>query len=319
MKSATKIWLVVATSLVLVGCILFGGAMSMVKWNFSKLQTAKFETNEYDVPAYYNISIQTDTADIEFVPSESDQYSVVCYEQKNAKHSVSVKDGTLVIELVDTKKWYEYIGIAFATPKITVYVPQGEYGALSIKSSTGDVEIPKGFQFDSMYILENTGDVAVHASVLDSVKMKTNTGDIRLENASAGSLQLSVSTGKITVDDVTCEGNANLCVSTGKTDLNNFQCKNLTSTGDTGDITLHQVIAGEKISLHRSTGDIKFDGADAAEVFVKTDTGDVTGTFLSEKIFFAETDTGRIDVPKSTSGGKCEVKTNTGDIKLSIS
>jgi len=90
MKNTTKIWLVVATSLILVGCILFGGAMTMVKWDFTKLQTAKYETNNHDLPEYHNISIKTDTADIVFLPSESDRYSVVCYEQKNARHSVSV-------------------------------------------------------------------------------------------------------------------------------------------------------------------------------------------------------------------------------------
>jgi hypothetical protein len=38
----------------------------------------------------------------------------------------------------------------------------------------------------------------------------------------------------------------------------------------------------------------------------------------SEKIFFTETDTGDIRVPKSTSGGVCEIKTDTGDITFTI-
>ena len=51
---------------------------------------------------------------------------------------------------------------------------------------------------------------------------------------------------------------------------------------------------------------------------VTTDTGDVKGTLLSDKIFFAETKTGRKDVPKTTAGGKCEIKTDTGDIIISV-
>ena len=55
-----------------------------------------------------------------------------------------------------------------------------------------------------------------------------------------------------------------------------------------------------------------------AQYAIVTDTGDVTGTLCSEKIFFAESDTGRVEVPKTMSGGRCEVKTDTGKIILSI-
>ena len=51
---------------------------------------------------------------------------------------------------------------------------------------------------------------------------------------------------------------------------------------------------------------------------MRTHTGDVSGNLLSDKVFITETDTGRIDVPKTTTGGKCEIKTDTGDIRISI-
>ena len=81
---------------------------------------------------------------------------------------------------------------------------------------------------------------------------------------------------------------------------------------------MQNVIAAETFSIERSTGNVTFDGCDAAEIWVETDTGDVTGTFLSEKCFLAKTDTGTVAVPKSTAGGKCEVTTDTGDIKLNV-
>ena len=51
---------------------------------------------------------------------------------------------------------------------------------------------------------------------------------------------------------------------------------------------------------------------------VNTSTGDVNGTLLSEKIFITDTSTGRVSVPKTTSGGKCEITTSTGDINIGI-
>jgi len=319
MRTRTKVWLIIAASFVLVGGTIFGGVMSMLKWDFTKLSTVKYETNNYEITENFNnISIITDTADVVFVPSENQKASVVCREQKNMKHSVTVQNGKLVIEVVDTRKWYEYIGINLGTLKITVYIPQDEYGALFVKSSTGNVEIPTEFKFENIDISESTGNVTNYASASKNIIIKTSTGNIRVENVSAGTLDLSVSTGGITVSNVTCEGNVKTNVSTGKTNLTNIECKNVVSNGNTGAISLKNVIAAEKFAIERSTGDVKFNGCDAAEIFVKTDTGDVTGSLLSNKVFVVETDTGSADVPKTTTGGKCEITTSTGDINISI-
>ena len=319
MSKATKIWLIIATSLVFIGCIIFGGVMTAFQWDFTKLSTVKYETNDYEIKEdYKNISIVTDTADIVFVPSENQKTSVACHEQKNMKHSVTVKDDTLVIEVVDTRKWYEYIGINFGGPKITIYIPRGGWGALSVKSSTGDVEIPKNFKFESMNISVSTGDVKNYASASERIKIKTSTGDIRVENVSADMLDLSVSTGKVIARSITCEGDVKISVSTGKTEVTDVTCKSVASTGSTGDISLKNVVAAETFSIKRSTGDVRVDGCDASEIFIKTDTGDVKGTLLSEKVFITNTDTGSVDVPKTVTGGRCEISTDTGDIKIDI-
>jgi len=315
----TKMWLITAASLVFIGCIIFGGVMMVLKWDFTKLSTVKYETNDREISENYkNVSIITDTGDVVFVLSESSKTSVVCYEQNNVKHSVAVKDDTLTIEVNDMRKWHEHIGFNFGTPKITVYIPQGEYGTLSVRSTTGDVEIPKEFKFESIDISENTGNIKIYASASEFIRIKASTGDIHVENASANTLELSVSTGEITVSDVTCRGDANINVSTGKTYLTDVECGNLTSTGNTGDILLNNVIVAEKLLIKRSTGDVRFDGLDAAEIFVETDTGEVEGSLLTDKVFIAQTDTGRVDVPKTVTGGRCEITTDTGDIRITV-
>ncbi len=319
-NKAIMIWLIVAASLVVCGALIFGGAMVASQWDFKNLSTMKYETKEHQIKEdYKNISVFTDTADIVFVPSEGSVTRVVCYEGTKEKHSVRVVDGTLIIERVNTKKWYDYIGINFgASPKITVYMPAEEYGALLVKSSTGDTEIAKDFKFASIDISESTGDVKSAASVSGEVKIKTSTGHITLENMSAGSIDLEVTTGKIVASGITCEGELEIEVSTGKANLTDVTCKTLESEGDTGDITLRNVIASERFSIERSTGDVKFEGCDAAEIFVKTDTGDVEGTLLSDKVFIVNTDTGKVSVPNSIVGGRCQIETDTGDVKITV-
>ena len=319
MGKTTKIWLVIAASLVVAGLILFVAVMAECKWDFDKMGTGKYETSVYEISEKFTgLSMNTDTADIVFAISNDGKCRVECYEEETAKHSVTVQGNTLIINVMDNKAWYDYIGFHFRSPKITVYLPEEGYDSLSIKESTGDIEVPGEIKFQSVAISLSTGSVNFSAAVLDQMKIKTSTGNICVENTSAGALDLSVSTGKITVSNVICSGNANIHVSTGKTKLNDLKCKNLTSSGSTGDITLKNVIATEKVSIQRTTGDVRFECSDAAEIFVDTDTGDVTGTILSEKIFIVETDTGRINVPKSTTGGRCEIITDTGDIELEI-
>jgi len=299
MNKKTKAWLMTGAILAVAGCLLFCGVMMALNWDFSKLSTVKYETNRYTLDSdFTDLSVITDTADLVLIPSQNGKTEVICYEQVNAKHSVSVKDGSLVIQMVNAKKWYEHIGISFSKPKITLSIPQGEYGNLSIKSSTGDVEIPKDYGFASMDITGSTGNVTGFASVSGDVKIKTSTGNIRLENLSAGTLNLSVSTGKVTVQDVTC--------------------KNLITDGATGKVSLQNVIAEERLFIERNTGSVSLIKCDAGEIKIETNTGNVTGSLLTDKIFFTKTDTGRVNVPHSTTGGRCEISTDTGNIEIQV-
>ena len=319
MTTAKKVWLIVAALLVLAGSIMFVGVMTVLDWDFSKLGTNPYETNLHAITEdFQDISIRTNTATITFLPSPDGKCTVECYEREKALHAVTVEDGTLVIKVQDTRAWYEYIGINVGFPKITVYLPESQYASLFVKASTGSIKIPQDFTFTTADLTVTTGSVNFNASASEEIKIKTTTGNIRVENTSAGALNLSASTGAITLSKVSCEGDADLRVTTGKTMLTDVSCRNLISTGSTGDIALTNVIADEKITIERSTGDIVFIGCDASEIYAEASTGDITGSLLTEKVFFAQSDTGRINVPKTITGGRCELATDTGNIKIEI-
>ncbi len=321
MKKSTKIWLIVAAALVSVGLVLFVGMMTVLGWDFTELSTVKYETNEHEISeTYQNISVVTDTADVVFIPCEGERTSVICHESVKETHTVEVRDGTLFIERTDTRKWYDYIniGINFDSPKITVYLPRGAYAALTLKGSTSDVDISDAFGFASVNIEVSTGDVTCSASVTGVMKIKASTGDIKVGDLTAGELSLSVSTGNISASAITVESHMTVSVSTGKSHLTDVACKNFTTTGNTGDITMTNVVVAEKMSVTRSTGDVKLDGCDAGEIRVVTDTGDVEGSLLTDKVFITKTDTGRVSVPNSVTGGRCEITTDTGNIRISI-
>lgn len=260
MRKRTKFWIIIATFLIVVGGMLFMGVMQKLNWDFKKLSTIKYETNEYEIQeAYDNISILTNTSDVEILMSQDNSTKIICCEQEKVKHAVTVKNNTLEINVEDARKWYEHIGIAFGGSKITIYLPQRQYEKISIKDSTGNVLV---------------------------------------ESISVNSIYVEVSTGNVSFVDIAC--------------------KEISSKGSTGNVFLKKAIAKEKISIERSTGDVKFEESDARDIFVKTDTGNVKGMLLSDKVYIVETKTGSIDVPKTTSGGVCEITTSTGDIKIRV-
>lgn len=319
MKTKTKIWLFAATALFLLGAILFGGVMMALGWRFDKLSTTEYQTNIHNIDdAFTNIRIETDTASVCFLPAADGKARVECYEEEKITHTVSVSDGTLRVKANDTRAWYEHIGIHFGTPKVTVYLPQKTYDTLYVSVSTGSIDIPQDFAFAWVDARASTGSVALRASEAGEVTVKTTTGAITVENVSCSSLSLSVSTGSVAVRNVSATGTASVHVTTGSTTIKDLSCRSLYSEGSTGKLTLENTFAREKISIKRSTGGVVFNGCDATEIYVRTATGSVRGSLASPKDFDAHSDTGRVCVPDTTTGGRCEIKTDTGDIHITL-
>ena len=136
------------------------------------------------------------------------------------------------------------------------------------------------------------------ASATNDIILTTNTGGITVSNVLAKNLSVTVSTGKVNLRDV--------------------NCTTLISSGNTGDISLKNTIVRDTLTITRSTGDVKLENSDAENIFIQTDTGDITGTLKTEKVFTTNTSTGKIDIPKTSNGGKCNLETSTGNIKIRI-
>ena len=280
MRKTTRIWIIVAAALVASGFVLFVAVMSANHWDFSRLNTGKYETTIHEISEdFSSLSVKTETADIAFAISEDGSCKVACYENEKEKYSVAVQDDTLVIKRMGKRNWFGYIGISISSPRITVYLPKTEYNSFHIE---------------------------------------TDTGNIQLEDISVNSLALLTDTGKMTVSGVTCSEDVSVDTSTGNVNLRDTTCENVLSEGNTANIVLENVIATGKFSIETDTGNVRLESCDAAEIYVETDTGNVSGTLLSDKVFITETDIGCVDVPKSITGGRCEIFTDTGNIKIDV-
>lgn len=363
--------------LVALGCLLFAGCSAANGFDWSKLSTQRYEQKTKTVEeAFHSISITDNTANVHLIPT-TDGVCKIEYEQsKYITYDIAVSADTLTVNKVENRKWYHHIGFNFYNPTLTVYIPAGTYGALTVVSDTSDVTVPSGFAFENFKIDISTGNVLLSADVAGDLTVRTSTGHISVSTASAATASLTASTGRIEASNLTVAGSFTATSSTGDQKFYNITCANATmtsstgdkeissltatesltvtsdtgentfrdiacgaasvttSTGDqnytdfncasanlqaeTGDVTMTNLIASGHLQIKTDTGDITFDRCDAATMKITADTGKVTGTFRSPKVIYAHSDTGKIDVPRSTEGGLCEITTDTGKIVISF-
>lgn len=275
-----KLKVVIGACIALAAGSVICGTMIVTK-GYDALTTGDYEEVEYEVDGgFADIVIEADCDDVRIIRT-GDECRVVCKEFNDIGHDVDVDGDTLTIvqhEGNDRKSGMFFFNME--TPLITVYLPESEYGKLTVRSDSGDVVIEEGLIFDEVDVRIETGDLECDAEV-------------------TGSLQALISVGDVLVNDVnTCE---------------------LDITSVTGDIELNSVTAEDWISVSTITGDVEFDRCDAADVEIQVTTGDISGSFLRAMDFDANASTGDIIIPRADEdGGRCRLTTGTGDITIDI-
>ncbi len=297
MKRARKVWLIVALCLVVAGAIMCFASIKSLNYDFKKFNTAEFKTKTYHVTEdFTDISILASECDIEFKLSDDGTCKIECLEDERLSHFIEVKDGRLVIERIDNRKWYELIGIYNGEIHLTVYLPEYSYNSLVISTLSGDVEITKDFMFENAEIITTSGEINFIARVNEKLKLSSNSGEINLGPIITKNVQVDTISGDITLKSVKCN-NANLC-------------------STSGEISLNQVKVNGDLQIKTTSGDIELEYSDAKDLYLQSTSGDIDGILLTPKIFSVKTTSGDVSVPESGDGGKCQIKTTSGDINI---
>lgn len=313
MKGKIIIPIIIGSVLLITGSIIFGVGVANASKNNKEV------IKEYEVGEYSKINIDLNIADLEFVPTTDGTRKVVCVEREKIYHTVSVENNTLNIKGLNSRQWYETMfNFDWKALRVTVYAPSETYSEAKIESDTGDVIIPDAYTFNDLTLKLSTGNANVKSDVTNNAYIETSTGNISLE-MDTKNIQVKSSTGNVIMNKSKVEEKAIISASTGNINLNEITAKDFELKASTGNLRLTDVISDNNLIIKTSTGDIHFTNCDASTLIdVETSTGDVKGTFLTGKMFNVKSKTGRVNVPSSVSGATCKVKTDTGDIILSI-
>ena len=332
----------VAVLLIIAGIAIACSAFIMTDFSLEGFATESFEETTCTIEGDFNhVLIATQEHDLTILPSENGECKIVFDKIKAQKNEYApeyaIDSDTLVINIVDNRKWFDHIGIFSGEVSMTLYLPESHYTSLTAATDTGDITVSEGLSFTGSSVATSTGDIKFLAKIDGELALATSTGDITVSDQELTSLEVSVSTGEIWIENVKASGKITLECSTGETELHSVEADSITSKGstgyillknvyvendinikrNTGDVTLTSVLAGA-FEIETSTGDVKLKLSDAEEIDIETDTGRVEGSLLTEKVFITESSSGSIKVPHTTSGGTCKITTSTGDIHITI-
>lgn len=295
-----KIALIIACALVVLGLVIGIIGLALIGFNFKEMSTVKTVENTYTIAQpFSHVRISSSIGSLEIRPATDGVCRLECVETAKLYYTHTLENDTLCITLTNDMKWSDYIGINTASARAVLYLPDAAYASLCVENSTGSTKVENGLTFGSVMLRGSTGTLSFSASVTETLDITSSTGSIKISSVSVG-------------------GTLNVETDTGSVKMNTVTCATLEMKYETGSVTLTDVLASEKMEIDGSTGSLRFERADAPTIKVDTSTGSVRGTLRSEKIFYAKSSTGSIDVPRGTQGGICEIETSTGSIHITI-
>lgn len=311
----TSIALILAAALILLGAALTAAGLFRHDFSPESMDATRWTEKNYVVnEPFDSIRVNTTDHDVTFVKTDGD-FRMVCQESDRVQYTVIVEEGTLKIDVLDHRKWYNTIGIFTENMEVTVYLPQKQYASVQVYTATGDIVIPEAYSIWEIMLRSDTGEISCVGADGDVLDCMTATGDISIQNSTPVLTKLQSGTGDLKVSVVASE-EIHLKTNTGEVDAQNVNGQMFTCSSDTGEVELEQVNAEDYLQIRTTTGDVAVDNCDAGRVDIETDTGDISGNFLTAKIYQAVSQTGNVAVPNTREGGECRIETNTGSIRF---
>lgn len=314
------ILIIVSVAAVILGAIVGICGLAAIDFDLTKLNTSKYKTSTYSFAENFNdINIDVGSANIEFKPSKTDICEVECYDDEKVKYDVNVTNDTLNIKYENSKSWNIYFGINFSGPRITISLPEKDYNSLYILARSSDVNVPNNLSFLNSDVETSSGEISYFADTKENLNLKSNSGDITAENVYPENFNAETTSGEISVLSSTVINNFMLESNSGDISLNDVNAFNINAESNSGEIRLINTVASGSITAKATSGDIDLMRSDAEEIHISTSSGEVSGSLLSDKTFVTDTNSGDVNVPVfSGSDNVCEIKTNSGDIDMTV-
>ena len=302
MRTEKKIAIIIAVIMVVLGglitaAVYFKSAQGSIKELFGADEGEKKAQTITD--SFEDIDIKIMNQDIIIKKTDESNAYLVYYESEKIKYDVSVSGDTLKIEEKKSKSFLNLDFVfGFGYP-IELYLPKDEYNNIKADLEDGDLNIEDSFIFRDVDFHVESGDIYLSNLTMEELAAETGSGQICLTDSKSSYTTLKVESGDIEVENLICE-------------------KTFGAETDCGELLLTNVDAKQDFKAQTDSGDIRLKSCDGQNLELKTSDGSVTGALKTTKSFDAKASSGDVNLPANGNGGNCIIRTESGDIDISI-
>ena len=286
MKTGSKIFTIVCCALggalLLAACALFVTGMALEDWDFTALNTARYQTRTKTFTDIEDIDISYPFADIAVKTDEAAEEIALSYPVRVDRDGndlgytqLTAKDGLLRLTAEEKPAWNFGFGIQVSAPQVVLTLPATAFGDIAIGSDAGKIAV-EGVTCGDLLLSANLGDIEAKDVSCTQLTATASAGAVAVYGAACEGAQLTADLGAVIVEDVQC--GALTCTSQlGSARIERLQCEKLSVDVETGDIELEEA-AVQSIELSVELGDIDLRQVDAQELDLAAEMGSIEGT-----------------------------------------
>lgn len=285
MKTGSKIFTIVCCALggalLLAACALFVTGMALEGWDFTALNTARYQTRTQTFTGIEDIDISYPFADIAVKTDEAAEEIALSYPVRVDRDGndlgytqLTAEGGLLQLTAKDKPSWNGF-GIQVSAPQVVLTLPATAFGDISIGSDAGKIAV-EGVTCGDLLLSADLGDIEAKDVSCTQLTATASAGAVAVYGAACEGAQLTADLGEVRAENVQC--GALTCTSQlGSARIERLQCEKLSVDVETGDIELEEA-AVQSIELSVELGDIDLRQVDAQELDLAAEMGSIEGT-----------------------------------------
>lgn len=297
-----KKFAILGALLIVLGGILFVGALAASGWDIALLSTnGPLEERLLDVEnRQQDITLSERDTPVVIGLSDDNQIHLQYAESRRQYYTITDDDMLTIKKEVKPLAFVFNFDFNF-NAKFTLLLPKNFQGNVTIKNANGTIT------------LSNLD--------LQELLLKTSNGRVELENVTAKSLELKSSNAPLELNHVKVQDSIICDTSNGKLALSDIIARNLDAETSNATINADSIHVDDALSLESSNGRIDVDALAGKEISLTTSNASITGSITGSLHDFSvesKTSNASNNLPEDMTGGEKDLRVHTsnGAIKL---
>ena len=192
---------IIAGSVIIgIGLILFIIGLALNGWKFKpEFDMAQF-TAEGKIEA---LKIDNAVGNVKTEFYDGDKVVVDYPESDRYVMEIEEKEGTLTVNGLNKKHWYNFSFLPSVLPETVVKIPKGSVLKIEVTVNAGKVELAAG-EYSEASVTVNAGSISVLGMTCSAFKCEVNAGSVNVKSLESASLDCRVKAGSFDAEKAIC-------------------------------------------------------------------------------------------------------------------